>query len=196
MWLIVGLGNPGKEYSRTRHNLGARVVRALREPLRYPAFRLSRDLLAWVSKGTHVLAIPTTFMNESGRATQLLLKKHRIPLDHLLLVHDDKDLAFGQLKLQRARNAAGHRGVQSVIDSLGTNDFYRLRAGIGAPPAGLETEDYVLQPFTSVEEPYLTEHLLPRVFQSIKSLEDQAGVIPSRRGELLTEEDKSTYHQR
>ncbi len=157
MWLIVGIGNPGKKYSRTRHNLGARVVRALRETLRQPAFRLSRELRAWISTGTHALAIPTTFMNESGVAAQSLMKKYRISPDHLLLVHDDKDLAFSTRKLQKNRSSAGHRGVQSVINAIGTKNFWRLRLGIGAPSTNEATDAYVLQPFSDSEEKKLTQ---------------------------------------
>lgn len=160
-WLIIGLGNPGARYARTRHNLGARVAETLREFLGQPAFRRHRDLHARVSRGAGLLAIPTTFMNASGRAVRSLVRRSTVPLDRLLVIHDDKDLAFGTLKLQRGRSSAGHRGVQSVIDALGSNTFWRLRIGIGAPPAGTATDEFVLQPFTETEERALSKTVIP-----------------------------------
>lgn len=160
-WLIVGLGNPGARYAHTRHNLGARIVEALRAALKQPLFRLWPALHARVSRGARLLAVPTTFMNDSGRAVALLVRQSRIPLDRVLIVHDDKDLAFGQWKLQKGRSAAGHRGVQSIIDALGTAACWRLRVGIGAPPSGVPTDAYVLHTFSTTEEQALTEHTLP-----------------------------------
>lgn len=152
-WLIVGLGNPGMKYARTRHNLGARVVGALRRDGKLPAFKTHAGLLArTVSHTSLILAVPTTFMNDSGRAIRALLQDTHLPAEQLVVVHDDKDLAFGTVKLQKNRSAAGHRGVTSVIDTLGTKDFWRLRVGIGAPPSATPTEEYVLQRFTILEE--------------------------------------------
>lgn len=169
VWLVVGLGNPGRQYARTRHNLGARVVEAFRNDRGQPAFRTAAALAARVSRGEHLLAIPTTFMNESGRAVRALVKKFRIPLDRLLLVHDDKDLAFGQSKLQRGRSSAGHRGVQSIIDTLGTNAFWRLRVGIGKPPPRTTTEAFVLQPFSPVEEAQLPDSIAAAVRRLLRA---------------------------
>lgn len=159
--LIVGLGNPGKRYVRTRHNLGARVVLILQRHLGQPTFRRREQMPARVSLGDHLLALPTTFMNDSGRAVRALLARYRIALHHLLVVHDDKDLAFGKLKLQKGRSSAGHRGVHSVMDALGSQDFWRLRIGIGAPPAGMATEAYVLAPFRPEEERQLSDSIIP-----------------------------------
>lgn len=167
-WLVVGLGNPGKKYARTRHTLGARVVQALKASLRQPAFRASRALRARVSHGERLLAVPTTFMNESGQAVRLLLKKYRIPLDRLLIVHDDKDLAFGTMKFQKGRSSAGHRGVQSVIDTLGSKNFWRFRLGIEAPPNGVALDAYVLHAFTEHEEAALIRDVIQAAVEALR----------------------------
>lgn len=167
MWLIVGLGNPSKRYESTRHNLGARVVEALRETLGQPTFRTVEKRKARVSRGGIVLAIPTTYMNDSGRAVAALVPRSRWRPDRLLVVHDDKDLAFGQMKLQKGRSSAGHRGVQSIIDRLGSAAFWRLRLGIGTPALGVETDAFVLQPFTAEEEQTLREEIVPTALSRI-----------------------------
>lgn len=169
MWLIVGLGNPGRKYARTRHSLGARVVETLRQELGQPALRTQKSFEARVSFGSVILALPTTFMNASGMAVASLVQKYRIPLDRLLIVHDDKDLAFGTVRLQRNRSAAGHRGVQSVIDALGSKAFWRLRVGIGAPPDGVETDTFVLQPFAKDEEQTLADTVIPEALARLVS---------------------------
>lgn len=168
LWLIVGLGNPGRKYARTRHNLGFRVTEHLRSHLGEPAFRVSPTLHARVSRGSHLLAIPTTFMNDSGRAVRALIRKCRIPLDHLCVVHDDKDLKFGTIKLQKNRGSAGHRGVQSVIDALGSREFWRLRVGVGSPPPEKPTDEYVLEAFAENEEGTLTREIIPRAVQTLR----------------------------
>lgn len=172
--LIVGLGNPGQQYARTRHNLGERVVTALADTLGQTTFRVSKNLHMRVSKGTQLLAIPTTFMNESGRAVAALMKKERIPLDHLLVVHDDKDLAFGKMKLQKGRSSAGHRGVQSVIEELGSNALWRLRLGIGTPPKGTPTDAYVLKNFAKEEELKLASDVVPRAVEHLHGWLDRS----------------------
>lgn len=186
--LIVGLGNPGEQYTRTRHNLGARVLLALRASLGQSQFRASREFFARVSRGDHLLAIPTTFMNESGRAVSALMKKERIPLDHLLIVHDDKDFVLGSIKLQKGRGAAGHRGVQSVIGETGSKVFWRLRLGIGDPPEGTPTDAYVLQPFTRAEERTLSRDVLPRATEVLRAWMDRSTGfprVPPRRDEWV-----------
>lgn len=166
-WLVVGLGNPRAAYEHTRHNVGVRVVEALRERLEQAPFRRSNAVHARISRGTALLAIPETFMNNSGEAVQALVRHFRIPLDRLLIVHDDKDLAFGKLKLQRGRSAAGHRGVDSIIGALNSKAFWRLRIGIGSPPPGMETDTFVLEPFSKEEERKLTVTVIPKAAQTI-----------------------------
>lgn len=167
-WLVVGLGNPGPQYAHTRHNLGVRVTERFRISLGEPAFRVSPALHARVSRSAHLLAIPTTFMNDSGRAVRALVQKHRIPLDHLCVVHDDKDLTFGAIQLQKNRGSAGHHGVQSVIDALGSREFWRLRVGVGSPPPGTPTDAYVLNAFAENEEGTITREIIPRAVQTLR----------------------------
>lgn len=171
-WLIVGLGNPGPRYEPTRHNLGARVVAALREKVHLPAFRRIEKLHARVSQRDAVLAIPTTSMNNSGRAVAALLKKYRLTHDRLLVVHDDKDLAFGKFKLQQGRSSAGHRGVQSIIAALQANAFWRLRIGVGSPPASLSTDAFVLETFMPEEERQLADTIIPDALQVLAKIVD------------------------
>lgn len=130
MKLIVGLGNPGKKYVGTRHNVGADLVRSLD---RVEGARLF---------------VTDTFMNESGPAVASALKKWKISSADLIVVHDDLDLPLGTIKISTGSSAAGHKGVQSVIDALGTKDFTRARMGIGRPPdPTTDHADFVLQKF-------------------------------------------------
>ena len=178
-WLVVGLGNPGKKYARTRHNVGAWLLDVLRKHWELPTFELDKPSNALVSYGklspsliSHlsslILTFPQTFMNTSGRAVAHLLRKHRVPLDQLIVLHDDKDIAFGNLKLGFGRSAAGHRGVQSIIDTLRSKEFWRLRIGIGGPPAGVSTETYVLQPFQRAEREQLAREVFPRIIEKVE----------------------------
>jgi len=118
--LIVGLGNPGKKFTKTRHNVGHMFV-AKSEKLRTK------------SGGRAKFVKTSVFMNDSGNEILSLITNYELPITDLLIVHDDMDLPLGKFKLQRGRGAAGHKGVQSIIDALGTRDFWRLRIGIGRP---------------------------------------------------------------
>ena len=154
--LIVGLGNPGQDYARTRHNIGFMVVDELarRADVALRCGGLYRAGEARLGDAYAILAEPLTFMNESGIAVCRLLQEHGLPAAQLLVVHDDVDLPFGRLRLRPGGSAAGHRGVLSIIAALGTDRFARLRVGIGRPQRG-SVRDYVLSPFTSEEEQVL-----------------------------------------
>ncbi len=147
--LIVGLGNPGPEYEHTYHNAGRLAVEHFAKILGAPAFTsVSKLPIEATRAGTFTLAYPTIFMNESGRAVGAAIKYYKVSPENLLLVHDDADLPLGETRIALGRGDAGHRGVQSVIATLGTDAFPRFRIGIrrelpqGAPriPAG----DFVL----------------------------------------------------
>ncbi len=148
MNLIVGLGNPGEQYAGTRHNLGYQVVRELSRRLQTgKPVQKHRALLAvgeYQAKQV-MLAQPLTFMNRSGPAVKEIMKNYHIKLSDTLIVFDDLDLPPGIIRLRRKGGSAGHRGIQSIIDALGTSDFPRLRIGIGKPPDYMEAADYVLQ---------------------------------------------------
>ncbi|HEV8601546.1 MAG TPA: aminoacyl-tRNA hydrolase [Patescibacteria group bacterium] len=153
MILIVGLGNPGKQYERTRHNLGFRILDLL------------ANTEAWENKYDSqliktddvILAKPQLFMNLSGKAVVQILKYH--PAAELIVVHDELDLPLGSIKIQKDASAAGHNGVQSIINELGNKNFIRLRLGIDNPGtrADLPGDAYVLQKFTDEEEDLIKE---------------------------------------
>ncbi|MCJ7664248.1 MAG: aminoacyl-tRNA hydrolase [Desulfobacterales bacterium] len=153
-WLIIGLGNPGKEYRLTRHNAGFRVVdRLAREQGIQFKKRQGGAQIGEGRVGAQrvVLAKPLTYMNKSGVAVKKLVKALGIPLDHLVVVHDDLDLACGRMKIKEKGGHGGHKGVQSIIEQLGSTDFLRIKVGIGKPHDPDEGADYVLSPFAADE---------------------------------------------
>ena len=157
MKLIVGLGNPGATYARTRHNLGFRVVSQLAQECRVPLQRSLR-FKARVGRGKmegekSVLFLPETFMNRSGEAVGRWLSAEKMALDDMLVVLDDLQLPLGQLRLRAFGSEGGHQGLASIIEAVGSESFPRLRLGIGAPKDQAAWEDYVLQPFRRDEEP-------------------------------------------
>src|SRR3990167_2216195 len=144
MKLIIGLGNPGKEYEKTRHNVGFLAVEKIAQDLQFSKWKMEKKLEAEVCRGfiascceDVILAKPQTFMNLSGRAVQLLTTYYKLHTNDVLIVHDDLDLELGTLKLSYGSGSAGHNEIQSIIDTLGTKDFWRLRMGIGRPPKSL-----------------------------------------------------------
>ncbi len=168
--LIVGLGNPGRQYEDTRHNLGFMLTDALRDregatPERSGAkFRceLWKTALPDASGRPQpwLLVQPQTFMNLSGEAVQPLAAWHRVPPERLLVVHDDLDLAPGRMKFKKGGGDAGHNGLKSVTGRLGTPDYYRLRIGIGRSPFGGEVTGWVLGKLAAEERTWFA-NLLP-----------------------------------
>ena len=156
MKLIIGLGNPGKKYEITRHNIGFLVADTLQKTFSFPPFQNKdrfQSLLTEDFIGLHrvLLVKPQTYMNLSGEAISSILSFYKIPLKDLLVVHDDIDLSWGTLKHTSDSRSAGHRGVQNSIDRLGTQKFSRLRVGVGPRPENISTENFVLTPFTREE---------------------------------------------
>ena len=158
--LIVGLGNPGAEYAGNRHNVGFWCVDHLgeRHRLRFNAKR-ARSIVARGRLAGHdvALAKPQTYMNLSGLAVKQLLMGWGVPTHSLLVVYDDVDLPPGSLRLRERGGAGTHNGMRSVVESLGTTEFPRLRIGIGAPPPNRDIADYVLEDPSSDELPRLRE---------------------------------------
>lgn len=144
--LIAGLGNPGPRYRGTRHNVGFAVVDALAARLgaRFRTWGRLRIASARDGRTQLVLAKPMTFMNLSGDGLYPLIVERRLHPCRLLVVHDDLDLEAGRLRLKRSGGAGGHRGVQSLIQRVGSEEFPRLKIGIGRPPEGVDPVDYVL----------------------------------------------------
>jgi PTH1 family peptidyl-tRNA hydrolase len=158
VFLIVGLGNPGREYSATRHNIGFRIAERLAGEL---TVRFSRQQNhAFVAAGAHngkkvILAKPQTYMNLSGGSVAGLMRFYKVPLDRLLVACDDIDLPFGALRIRASGGSAGQRGMQSILDALATREIPRLRFGVGRPPGRMDAADYVLRAFDSAEEEFL-----------------------------------------
>ncbi len=149
-YLLIGLGNPGREYRENRHNVGFMVIDRLCVRLNVPMNRLQSNAL--VGSARHagrrlILAKPQTFMNLSGSAAKGLVRFYKVPLENVLVIHDDLDLPFGVLRLRPGGGSGGHKGVASVIESLRSQAFPRLRVGIGRPPGNMDPADYVLQDF-------------------------------------------------
>lgn len=153
--LVVGLGNPGSEYERTRHNIGFLVADVLAQRVggRFAVHKKSgADLLQARLDGRQVLiAKPRSFMNLSGRSVAALAKFFSVPPTEVIVVHDELDLPFGQVRLKRGGGEGGHNGLRSVSSALTTKDYLRARIGIGRPPGRQDPADYVLKPFSSVE---------------------------------------------
>ncbi len=158
-FLLVGLGNPGREYRETRHNVGFMAVDRLCASFGIKLSRLQSKALTgsgqWASHKI-VLAKPQTFMNLSGQAVSSLLRFYKVPLPQLLVIHDDIDLPVGTLRIRPDGGSAGQRGLASIIQQLGTQEFPRLRIGVGRPPGQKEAADYVLKGFTSSDQELIT----------------------------------------
>lgn len=170
--IVVGLGNPGHQYALTRHNLGWRVVEALVTTLGGPEWQPEHHV-RWSKLGEHWVIEPYDFMNDSGPALKSFMDWREIGLEpsRLIVVHDDLDLELGRLKPDVNRSAAGHRGVQSLIDALNTQDFRRLRLGIGSNrPIGIPAEAYVLQHFTPDEQPVVNDMITAAVAELRREL--------------------------
>lgn len=153
--LLFGLGNPGREYEATRHNVGFRLADELSRHCRIPLGSGSRFAVygqgLW--EGTELAIIkPLTFMNRSGRAVGEMLSRFHASPESVLVVCDDANLPLGELRLRSRGSSGGHKGLQSIIDHLGTEDFARLRLGVGGAPAGMALEDYVLDAFAPQEQ--------------------------------------------
>ena len=155
MWfLVIGLGNPGKDYSATRHNVGFRVVDCLAE--RHGVAYNKKQFFSQTGQGRIaqqkvLLLKPMTYMNQSGKAVQAAIAYLKVPAERVLVVHDDMDLSLGRIQVKQGGGHGGHRGLQSVIETLSNSEFTRIRIGIGKPTTGQDGADYVLEPFDSTE---------------------------------------------
>jgi len=168
-FLIIGLGNPGREYHENRHNIGFMLIDRLAVKLNVRFTRLqSKALVASAvynpqkaGAGEHkiILAKPQTFMNLSGQSVQGLVRFYKLPLTNLLVAHDDLDLPPGTIRIRPDGGSAGQKGMESIIERLGTDEFARIRLGIGCPPGRMEAPDYVLQDFSAGEMTVISETL-------------------------------------
>lgn len=153
-WLLVGLGNPGKKYEATRHNVGFHILDRLAEAedLRFDESQhnalLARGRVVDVSVA---LVKPQTYMNLSGRTVGPIARFYKIPTEHILVIYDDLDLPMAKLRLRPQGGSGGHKGITSIVQQLGSQAFPRMRIGIGRPPGQMSAEAYVLQKFTDDE---------------------------------------------
>lgn len=156
MKIIVGLGNPDGKYAKNRHNLGFMVIdEIIKTYVVSPHINKKFEAILYFLDKNKLLIKPQIFMNDSGRAVRKVVNFYKCSPKNLLVVHDDVDLEFGQIKLQFARGSAGHKGVESVIEALESVEFNRVRIGIGRPPSAagpIETDDWVLQDFSQTEK--------------------------------------------
>ena len=169
-YLIVGLGNPGPEYRNNRHNVGFMVLDYLAKGLGTKFGKVqSNALVAQVTGQEHrvILAKPRTFMNNSGSAVGPLVNFYKVPLEKLLVVYDDVDLPFENLRLRAEGGSAGHNGMKSIIERVGTQEFSRLRVGVGRPKGRMSTPDHVLQDFSRDEQDALP-FLLRRAAETVE----------------------------
>jgi PTH1 family peptidyl-tRNA hydrolase len=154
----MGLGNPGQEYKNHRHNIGNRIVDHLAHTwgTEIKNKKARSLILEHEFEGSSIiLAKPRTFMNESGRAAQALLSSFQIPVAKLLVVYDELDLPLGTIRMRPYGGTGGHRGMRSIQQAIGSQEFPRMRVGIGRPPGKMDPADYVLQDFTEVERQLL-----------------------------------------
>lgn len=172
MYLLVGLGNPGTEYERTRHNLGFMLIDKLAAAADGTVKRAEcRSLIGHVMVADQrlLLAKPQTFMNLSGEAVSCLTKKHDLNADSLIVVSDDLALPFGTIRLRERGGAGGHNGLKSIIGALGTNEFVRLRIGIQPEHPLSDAKRFVLDEFTRTERESLPQ-ILDRAAEALRSL--------------------------
>lgn len=161
-YLLIGLGNPGREYINTRHNIGFMLIDRLTIRLDARGMKMQSNAIVITSRYGEqkiILAKPQTYMNLSGQSVQGLAHFYKIPLENLLVAHDDLDIPFGTIRIRPTGGPGGQRGMASTIEKLGTKDFPRLRLGIGRPPGRMDPKDYVLQDFSKDDSKLLPEVL-------------------------------------
>lgn len=159
MKIVVGLGNPGNQYKETRHNIGFQVVDELAR--RWSVAAWKRRYEAEVSEhraiGPVLLVKPQTYMNLSGSSVREAAKFYKTPPEDIIVIHDDLDLPSGRLRIRERGGSGGHRGIESILAQLGSDEFVRVRFGVGRPPEGWESADYVLGRFAAEEQALIRE---------------------------------------
>lgn len=160
MKCIVGLGNPGKQYEQTRHNIGFMVIDELSSLFNIPLDQSKHKGLYGIGfyKGEKVLLLkPLTYMNLSGESIRAVIDYYQIPLENFVVIYDDLDLPVGKIRLRQKGSAGGHNGIKSTIAHLGTQEFNRIRIGINRPPKGMQVPDYVLGRFSKEDQVQVAE---------------------------------------
>lgn len=163
MKIIVGLGNPGKRYAGTRHNIGFALIDTLAQSPNAGRFqeRFDAEVAELVEEGEKILLVkPQTFMNLSGQCVRQLVDFYQVPVEDLLIVCDDINLPLGQLRIRARGSHGGHNGLRDIQAHLGTNEYSRMRIGVGAPDEEIDAADYVLDRFRSSELPLINDAVL------------------------------------
>ena len=194
LFVIVGLGNPGKIYGATRHNIGFRVLNHLAEQCKIELNKIEH--FSHVGSGDiadrRVLLVkPQTYMNRSGLAVEDVSRFNEVPLDRIVVVHDDIDLALGRIQVRRGGGHGGHRGLQSIIETIEANDFIRLRLGIDRPAESEDVSEYVLEAFNSAELEIVANVVQRATAALITWLEDGLNTAMNRFNPWKLSEDKN-----
>ncbi len=173
MKLIIGLGNPDKKYQNTRHNLGQKIIKEFIKTLNTTSL-IKSSLSAQICEigqgnDKSIFAISSDYMNNSGLTVQKIAQFYKISPQNIYVIHDDLDLSVGEYSTQFDRGPAGHNGIKSIIENLGTQQFNRIRIGIGKPVTNIPIEDYVLQSFSKEESTTMTS-TIPKIFEEIKKI--------------------------
>ncbi|MFH1712933.1 MAG: aminoacyl-tRNA hydrolase [Candidatus Jacksonbacteria bacterium] len=178
--LIAGLGNPGKKYEKTRHNLGFMVIDELAKKLKIDpkSWAFNKKFNAEILKCSmfHVpcfMIKPQTFMNNSGQSIAKITNFYKIKTPNIWVIYDDIDLLLGTLRIRSNGSSGGHKGVQSIIDSLGSSDFARFRLGVGPVPDGFDPADFVLQKFAKTEIPIIKQ----MIEQTIEAINNSSTAV-------------------
>lgn len=165
-YLFIGLGNPGRQYKNTRHNIGFLCIDEIAKRQNIKINRVKQNSLigsGFYIQNKLILCKPQTFMNLSGKSVTSLIRYYKIPLDQTIIIHDDLDLPFGTIRLRPAGSSGGQKGIDSIIKMLGTEQIPRIRVGIGRPPGRMDPIEYVLQEFSQKDESLLDD-IIDRVY--------------------------------
>jgi PTH1 family peptidyl-tRNA hydrolase len=166
-WLVIGLGNPGPEYEKTRHNIGAMAVNQMvvSAGSRFSSHKTRANVAEFklgvgAAAPSLVIATLRCYMNESGGPTKALAEFYKIESDHIIIAHDELDIPFQAIRVKFGGGDNGHNGLKSITSALGTADYFRLRLGIGRPPGQQDPADFVLKPFSAAERKSIDEFLI------------------------------------
>lgn len=200
MFIIAGLGNPKKEYDNTRHNIGFAMIDALADKHNISVMNIKNKALTGkgiINGQKVILAKPLTFMNLSGESIYLLVDYYKIDVEtELIIVSDDISLAPGQIRIRKRGSAGGHNGLKDIIRHLGSEEFQRIRIGVGEKPKGYDLADYVLGHFSKEEKPLIDEGIKKAICSAEMMLAgntDQAMNEFNRKGKSLNESVDSTF---
>ena len=178
MKVIVGLGNPGRKYERTRHNAGFLALAELARQLQTAIVQEKHHALiakARIGSDTVILAKPQTYMNDSGRAVAAILRDSYSSINDIIVVHDELDLQIGAVRVKIGGGHGGHNGIRSLIEHLGSAEFVRVRIGISRPAPGMDSADYVLSPFPAEERQAVTD-AMSRAAEAVRTIVQEGPV--------------------